>query len=200
MEEIINQVAQHAGKTEEFNHPFFLRVRDMVAAEDEEGMIREKIALKLLRLTESTQDGFLLVDYPNVLEQAEMLEEYRGGLNGFIHLTLPDEVLVDIEASKMKCNNCGRVYYKNDVINEEHNIRINGYMPADGHCDDCGSTDIEIGSDPVDFEKQLEAYKEHKDELLSFYNHFGLLIDYEIRHGYESFDKLKRQIQYNIKH
>ena len=29
-----------------------------------------------------------------------MLEAYRGGLNSFVHLKLPEEILVDIEATK----------------------------------------------------------------------------------------------------
>ena len=37
-------------------------------------------------------------------------------MNSFVHLTLPDEILVDIEESKLKCTGCDRIYYKNDII------------------------------------------------------------------------------------
>jgi adenylate kinase family enzyme len=90
----------------------------MVKAGDQEGIHKEKIPLKLLRLTAAAQDGFILTDFPHNVAQAEQLEEYRGGMNAFIHLTLPDEILVDIEESKMKCSECSRLYYKNDVIDE----------------------------------------------------------------------------------
>jgi hypothetical protein len=39
-------------------------------------------------------------------------------MNAFVHLSLPDEILVDIEESKYKCADCSRMYYKNDIIDE----------------------------------------------------------------------------------
>ncbi len=50
------------------------------------------------------------------------------------------------------------------------------------------------------FERELEIYSSKKDALLSFYNEYGLLVDFEPRHGYEDYEKMKRQIQYTIKH
>ena len=54
-----------------------------------------------------------MIDYPYELQEAELLEEYRGGLNAFVHISLPDEVLVDIEESKVICQDCTKLYYKN---------------------------------------------------------------------------------------
>ena len=76
------------------------------------------------------------------------MEEFKGGLNAFVHVSLPDEILVDIEESKLSCHDCGKVYYKNDVISEEHGIQIEKFVPEDGHCDDCGSNNLGPGSDP----------------------------------------------------
>lgn len=200
MRQLLNEVAEQTGKNEEFNHRFFHRVRDMVQADDQDAILREKIPIKLLRLTAATQNGFVLTDFPNTVNQAELLEEYKGGMNAFVHLTLPDETLVDIEESKIKCNDCGRKYYKNDIIDEAHGIRIDKFMPENNTCDDCGSQNFSVGSDPVIFERQLEAYKAQKGDLLAFYNHFGLLVDFEVRHGYQDYEKLKRAIQFNLKH
>ena len=200
MRQLLNEVAEQTGKDEEFNHRFFHRVRDMVQADDQDAILREKIPIKLLRLTAATQNGFVLTDFPNTVNQAELLEEYKGGMNAFVHLTLPDETLVDIEESKIKCNDCGRKYYKNDIIDEAHGIRIEKFMPENNTCDDCGSQNFSVGSDPVIFERQLEAYKAQKGDLLAFYNHFGLLVDFEVRHGYQDYEKLKRAIQFNLKH
>ena len=122
------------------------------------------------------------------------MEQYKGGINAFVHVSLPDEVLVDIEESKVKCADCGKTYYKQHIVSDEHGVRIESFMPEDGHCDDCGSTNFEVGSDPAAFEAELNQYKQQKDELLAFYNHFGLLVDFELRQGYESYDKLKRSI------
>ena len=129
-----------------------------------------------------------------------MLEDYKGGLNAFVHVSLPAEILVEIEESKIKCADCNKVYYKKDVISEEHGIYIEKFMPHDGHCDDCCCTNFVDGSDPAEFEKDLENYQKNKDELLSFYNSTGTLVDFELKKGYESYDKLKRTLQYNIKH
>jgi hypothetical protein len=34
MDQILNNVVEFAGKSEEFSHSFFLRVRDMIKADD----------------------------------------------------------------------------------------------------------------------------------------------------------------------
>ena len=52
-----------------------------------------------------------MTDFPRNLLEAEMMEEYRGGINSFVHLSLPDDVLVAIEESKYECQHCGKLYY-----------------------------------------------------------------------------------------
>ena len=115
-------------------------------------------------------------------------------------MSLPDEILVDIEETKVCCQDCTKTYYKDDVISEEHGVRIEAHIPEDGHCFDCGSTNLAPGSDPMRFERELEIYSSKKEGLLSFYNELGLLVDFEPRRGYEDYEKMKRQIQYNMKH
>lgn len=146
------------------------------------------------------QEGFVLTDFPNSKAEAESLEEFKGGVNAFVHLSLPDEILIDIEENKMKCNSCGRKYFVEAIVDEERGIHIEPFMPKDGTCHDCGSTDIREGGDPIQFEKELEQYKASKDELLSFYDHYGLLVDFEVKKGYEDYEKLKKKIQYGAKH
>ncbi len=124
----------------------------MVQAGDHDRIHKEKIPLKLLRLTAATQEGFILTDFPHNVAQAEQLEEYRGGMNAFVHLSLPDEILVDIEESKCKCADCSRMYYKNDIIDEAQGIRIEKFMPENNTCDDCGSQNFVVGSEPATFE------------------------------------------------
>ena len=43
------------------------------------------MALKLLRVTNTGRDGFILKDFPRIVQEAELLEEYRGGMNSFVH-------------------------------------------------------------------------------------------------------------------
>ena len=140
--QVMDNVSKFAGKTEEFNHPFFLKVKDYIDNEDVDAQIRDKIALKLLRLTNTGRDGFILTDFPRNVPEAEMLEEYRGGMNSFVHLSLPDDIMVAVEESKLQCNDCGRLYYNQPIYSEEQGIFIEPFAPNDGHCFDCGSRDI----------------------------------------------------------
>jgi adenylate kinase family enzyme len=205
MKQMLETVETHAGHTEEYNHPFFLRVRDMLQAGDDEGIIREKIPLKLLRLSAETQRGFILMDFPMEINEAEMMEEYRGGLNAFVHLSLPMEVQAAVESAKMNCTNCGKVYYDQDVVNQDLEVFIEKFLPSDHGCDECGSKHFEQkdwndGSAETELiERQLD-YETRKGELLAFYNHHGLLVDCEPRRGYADYEKVKRDIQFNCKH
>ena len=81
-----------------------------------------------------------------------MLEQFRGGMNAAVHLSLPDEILVDIEEHKQECGDCGRKYYPKLIHNEEHRVHIEPFVPKDGHCFDCGSSKIQDASDPRKFE------------------------------------------------
>lgn len=198
--QLIENAAKEGHENPDFAHPFYQKVAEYVNAGDMDAINRERIPLKLLRLTPAAQEGFVLVDYPYELPQAEVMEEFKGGLNAFVHISLPDEILVDIEETKVVCQDCGKHYYKDDVVSEEHGVRIERHIPDDGYCFSCGSTNLAPGSDPLRFERELEVYASKKDDLLAFYNEYGLLVDFEPRGGYDDYDKLKRQIQYKIKH
>ena len=201
MNQILENVVENAGKQPELSHSFFLRVRDIINAGDADTMIKERVHVKLLRLCSQAQNGFVLTDFPSSAVEAETLETYKGGLNAFVHVSLPDDILVDIEENKHQCTDCGRQYYSETIHDDEYKIHIEPFMPAkDGRCVDCGSSNIVNGSDPISFERDLESYKQSRDELLGFYNHYGLLVDFELKRGYEDYENLKRQVQMNIKH
>ena len=76
-------------------------------------------------------------------------------------------------------------------------------MPKDG-CDECGSTEFEAALEDEAAQGQFMAtqvdYNHRRDELLGFYNHLGLLVDCEPRRGYADYEKVKRELQFNIKH
>ena len=108
--------------------------------------------------------------------------------------------MVLIEETKLGCNNCGREYYPKDIRNEEQGIYIDKFVPKDGHCFDCGSRDIVRSGNAADFEQKMSAYKQSKDDILGFYSEIGLLLDFELKSGYEDYADLKEQMQFNIKH
>ena len=129
-----------------------------------------------------------------------MLEEFRGGMNSFVHLSLPDDVMVAIEENKIACHHCGRVYYNETIVSEELGIHIEPFAPDDGHCFDCGSRDLRKGGNAPNFEAVLQEYKNQKEEFLGFYDHLGILVDFEIKSGFNDYARLRDQIQFNIKH
>lgn len=94
-------------------------------------------------------------DFPNSVSEAELLEQYKGGMNAFVHLSLPDDILVDIEESKVSCNDCGKIYFSEGVYDAQNGIHIDPFVPKDGHCVDCGSDSFAHGSDPHEFEADL---------------------------------------------
>lgn len=73
-------------------------------------------------------------------------------------------------------------------------------MPEDGHCFDCGSRNIKRAGDVDVFEQLLSNYRDSKEDLLGFYDHLGLLVDFDLKKGYEDYNNLRDKIQFNIKH
>ena len=60
---------------------------------DKDGIRNEKIVQKLIRITDVAQDGFILTDFPESIQDAESLEELKGGMNSFVHLNVPERFL-----------------------------------------------------------------------------------------------------------
>ena len=185
---------------EDADHPFFVKVREMLDNQDFETIAKEKIGSKLLRINEYAQDGFILNNFPNSIVDAESLEEIDGGMNSFVHLSMPDKFLAQMESTKYQCNDCGAIYWKDDVVDEDSGVLQKSNFPADGFCHDCGSINIKPAIDPETFEQRLQTYHEKKDELLEFYSYLGLLVDLDLREGgLSDYEKVKQAIQYNIK-
>ena len=199
VKQMLEDVAKQTGTTSEYSHPFYQAVKKLVQSEDDEMLLKEKIILKLLQLNESCQDGFVLSDHPDTLGQAQQLEEYAGGLNAFVHFSLPEEILVRVEENKYRCLDCGREYQLETIKDPERGIEIQRFFPVDGICYDCGSRNIVHAANPSQFEADLEEYRGRKDELLDFYHHVGLLVDFDMKKGFDDYDNLLRQVQYNIK-
>lgn len=85
-------------------------------------------------------------------------------------------------------------------MDQDNGIFIEKFMPEDGHCYDCGSRNIQRGGDVDEFEQQLAPYRSTKDELLAFYDHLGLLIDFDMKEGYADYGKIRDKIQFGSKH
>merc|ERR1712070_1330480 len=64
MSSVFANIQELAGHNE-FKHPFFVKVKEMLDAGDTDALIKERVALKLLRITNVARDGFVLTDFPN---------------------------------------------------------------------------------------------------------------------------------------
>ena len=87
----------------------------MIDARDNDSLTKEKIVQKLLRIEPVAADGFILDDFPKNLKQAESLEEMDGGMNAFVHVSMPERFLAKMEEVKHKCTDCGAIYYNKDI-------------------------------------------------------------------------------------
>ena len=116
---------------------------------------------KLLRIHSPASNGFVLTDFPNTIADAEELETLYGGLNAFVHLSLPERFLAQLEEAKLVCQNCETVYYGKEIEDREFGIRQAETLPEDGHCFTCGSHEIVSATDiygPERFEAEIRAY------------------------------------------
>jgi len=67
MDTILTNITELAGKSEEWNHPFYLKVKEMIDNKDTDQMLKDRVALKLLRLTNTGREGFILTDFPRII-------------------------------------------------------------------------------------------------------------------------------------
>ena len=200
MDNEFEKIKNQAGKNEDFNHPFYVKVKEILQSEDKELISKEKLGVKLLRVNEYAQDGFILHGFPDSIKDAESLEELDGGMNAFVHINMPELFLAKIESTKYEWEDCGAIYWRDDVVDEETGTVQKSNYPDDGFCSDCGSIHIKPATDPDTFEKNFQTYLDKKDELLEFYNYLGLLVDIDLQKGgLQDYEKVKQKVQFNIK-
>ena len=168
VEEMTKRVQQLVGTNEDFSHPFYLKVKEMLDAGDHEAFTKEKIIPKLLRIEDSAASGFILDNFPRTIADAENLEELHGGLNSFVHVAFPERFIAQMEEVKVVCQDCGTVYYSERIEDREYGIVQERTLPEDGHCYSCGS--IDIGHQSSDLEEKLNEYNKIKEPILDFYN------------------------------
>ena len=100
MDNEFEKIKDQTGKNEDYNHPFYNKVKEILQSGDRELISKEKIGVKLLRISEYAQDGFILHGFPGSIKDAESLEELDGGMNAFVHINMPELFLAKIESTK----------------------------------------------------------------------------------------------------
>ena len=171
----------------------------MIDSGDKDAIQRERIVSKLIRVDATAQDGFIMENFPKNVKDAESLEEVQGGINSFVHISMPERFLAKLEEVKYQCKDCNATYYE-EAHDHELGVSQSKTLPDDGFCVSCGSHHIKRATNPEKFERKLKHYHQQKSELLSFYDHHGLLVDIDLKKGgIEDYENVRQQIQYNIK-
>lgn len=131
---------------------------DLVTDEIVIGLIREKLT------TGDAGGGYIFDGFPRTLAQAdalgELLEELNQSLDAVIEMSVDDEVLVARITARASCAMCGEVY--NDISRP---------IPADGKCENCGSTEFTRRADDNEdsLRTRLMAYYKQTSPLIGYY-------------------------------
>jgi len=134
---------------------------DLVTDDIVIGLIREK-------LEGDSGGGFIFDGFPRTLAQAdalgELLQETGQKLDAVIEMQVDDDALVERITARSTCGGCGAVY--NDITKP---------WPADGKCENCGSSDVKRRAD--DNEESL------RNRLMEYYKKTSPLIGYYYAKG-----------------
>jgi adenylate kinase len=106
----------------------------------------------------SSEKGFILDGFPRTIEQAKALERLVK-IDGVIHLTVPDWIIIERLSSRRICRSCGEVY----------NIRF--LKPkVDGICDKCGGQLYQRSDDmPEVIKSRIAVYERQTEPILKYY-------------------------------
>jgi adenylate kinase len=124
-------------------------------------LVPDDVVMQVLkqRLSKSSSEkGFVLDGFPRTIEQAKALEQLVK-IDGVIHLTVPDWIVIERLSSRRICRSCGEVY----------NIRF--LKPkVEGICDKCGGQLYQRSDDMPDVIKgRIGVYERQTEPILRFY-------------------------------
>jgi hypothetical protein len=55
-------------------------------------------------------------------------------MNAFVHVSYPDEILVELEEAKVNCRDCDKSYIGKEINDVDRKIHIAKNVPEDGFC------------------------------------------------------------------
>lgn len=204
MTELYTQVIQNDDG--DFAHPFYARARQLLLDNNYQTLIDQRIPLKLLMLHPYTQQGFLLTDFPNNTEEAEMLEEMHGGMNGLLHIWLEKDWLARRYRSRYVDPRTKEEFFMESVIEpadsefaplrEEEYVRLEKKLPVDEN----SAQKMRRANNELEFERKYENYLLRLSKIEPFYKEYGLLTNVRMARGLDDFKDMKRRLQNNIKH
>ena len=130
---------------------------DLVPDEVIVGMVRERLAAL------GPDSGVIFDGFPRTVPQAESLEEVVADMgsqvDGVLHLTAPDEILVKRISGRRTCPDCGRLF----------NVYFDP-PESEGRCDDCGAELAHRDDDEESTVRhRLDVYRAQTRPLIDFY-------------------------------
>jgi adenylate kinase len=129
-------------------------------------LVPDDVVMQVLkqRLDKSSDGkGFILDGFPRTIEQAKALEKLVK-IDGVIHLTVPEWIIIERLSSRRICKSCGEVY----------NMRF--LKPkAEGTCDKCGGQLYQRTDDmPGVIKDRIAVYERQTEPILQYYKEKGV--------------------------
>lgn len=162
--------------------------KKVAAVMDAGNLVTDEIVIGLIeeRLERDTGAGFIFDGFPRTLAQADalgdLLQAHGATLDHVIEMQVDDDALISRITGRFTCGDCGEVYH--DVTRP---------LPADGKCENCGSTNMKRRADDNEesLKTRLMAYYKQTSPLIGYYYANGKL---QSVNGLASMDDVARSI------
>lgn len=159
---------------------------------DEGALVPDEVTIGIVKERLSKPDcekGFLLDGFPRTVAQADALETLLDDLNTkldyVLHVSVPEEKLVDRLTGRRICPECGATYH----------VEFNP-PKEEGICDNDGAKLIQREDDqPETVKNRLSVNSEQMKPLLDFYREKGYLVEVN---GDQDIDVVFNQIDEKI--
>jgi hypothetical protein len=106
---------------------------------------------------------------------------------------LNKELGLQREYGRVKCKSSGNEFNKADIYYKNKDICWENNLP------DQDLSFYESISNEEEFNKNWEEYEYVAEKLLPYYQHLGLLLNYNVKNGIRDYEVLRQRVQYNIK-
>lgn len=161
----------------------FMDQGELVPDEVTIGIVKERLS------KDDCKNGFLLDGFPRTIAQAEslqsLLNDMGQSIDHVIHVSVPEEILVERLTGRRICPACGKAYHL-----------IYNPPKEEGICDKDGSKLIQRDDDTAETVKnRLAVNIEQSKPLLDFYDEKGYLVTVN---GDQEIDKVFEDIQLTI--
>lgn len=139
---------------------------------DQGDLVPDSLVTRMVKKRLSEPDalkGFLLDGYPRTVHQAvtfdEVLDQLKRNLKIVLYIDSSEKLIIQRLTGRRVCLECSKIY------------NMKNFPPKiDGKCDECGSPVVQREDDTESTVlKRLEIYHAQTEDLIEYYQKFGLL-------------------------